>query len=127
MASTIVLAVFIASTTTFDAGVAENGSFRHASFQNSDRGIRQLGRWLEKRGVGEFDRICVSGRPVDTPATRFWSTRKVPVVIVDFGQVRRYMKQHGIRTASAKVVAQTCVAQEMNESAKDGPPAGLEP
>ena len=111
MASTIVLAVFIASTTTFDAGVAANGAFRHASFPNSDKGIEQLGQWIEKSGVRDFDQFCVSGPPIDaTPALRFWSTRKVPVFMVDYAQVRQYMKKHNIGTASAAVVARTCVS-----------------
>lgn len=109
MASTIVLAVFIASAATFDAGVAKNGSFRHASFPNSDKGIEQFGKWLEKTGVREFDQVCVSGPPIDTtPATRFWYTRKVPVFILDFPQVEHYMKTHNIPTASAGVVAKAC-------------------
>jgi hypothetical protein len=111
MASPIVLAVFIASTASFDAGIAENGSFRHASFPNSDQGIERLGQWLEKTGVLEFDHICVSGPPIgSTHGTRFWSTRKVPVFVVDFGQVAKYMKQHGIPAASAEVVAKACVS-----------------
>jgi hypothetical protein len=113
MASTVILAVFIASTTTFDAGVAkEDSSFRHASFPNSARGIEQLGRWLEKEGVTEFDHVCVSGAPAEsTPVSRFWSTRKVPVVVMEFDQVRQYMKEQRIRTASAAVVAKACAAR----------------
>lgn len=107
----IVLAVFIASAASFDAGVAEDGSFRQATFPNSDQGIAQLAEWLQKGGVSEFDRICVSGPPIgSTPARQFWSTRKTPVFLLPFGQVEQYMQQHRIPAASAEVVAKACVA-----------------
>jgi len=111
MASTIVLAVFIGSAATFNAGIAGNGAFRQASFPNSEQGIEQLGKWIEKSGVREFDQFCVSGPPMDpTPAARFWATRKVPVFMVDFSQVRHYMKVHNLGTPSAAVVARTCLS-----------------
>jgi hypothetical protein len=109
MATTIVLAVFIASATTFEAGVAEDSAFRHASFPNSSQGIEQLGKWLDKSAVTEFDRVCVSGPPIgDTPVSRFWSTRKVPVVLMDYAQVKTYMGEHKIADASAEIVAKAC-------------------
>jgi hypothetical protein len=116
MATTIVLAVFIASATTFEAGVAEDSAFRHASFPNSKQGIEQLGKWLEKSAVTEFDRVCVSGPPIgDTPVSRFWSTRKVPVVSLSHAQVTTYMKAYKIASPSAEIVAKACNAP---------PPAG---
>jgi hypothetical protein len=111
MASTIILAVFIGTAATFDAGIAGQGAFRQATFPNSFQGIQQLGKWIESSGVRDFDQVCVSGPPMDpSPATRFWATRKVPVFIIDFGQVRHYMKVHNVPTASAAVVARTCLS-----------------
>ena len=111
MATTIVLAVFIASATTFEAGVAADSVFHRASFPNSQRGIERLGKWLEKSGLTEFDRVCVSGPPIAaTPVSRFWSTRKVPVVLVDYGQVKAYMGKHKIAKPSAEIVAKACPA-----------------
>jgi hypothetical protein len=111
MATTIVLAVFIASATTFEAGVAEDSAFRHASFPNSTRGIEQLGKWLDKAGVTEFDRVCVSGPPIAaTPASRFWSTRKVRVDSLPYDRIKAYMGEHKIAHPSAEVVARACLA-----------------
>ena len=111
MASSVVLAVFIASSATFDAGVVFAGAYRHGTFPNSDQGIAQLGQWLEKSAVREFDQVCVSGPQIDpTPASRFWATRKVPVFEVGYAQVRQYMKKHNLGTASANVVAKTCLS-----------------
>lgn len=109
MASTIVLAVFIASVTTFEAGVAEDSAFRRASFPNSRQGIEQLGKWLDKSGVTEFDRVCVSGPPLGaTPVSRFWSTRKVPVTLMNYDQLKTYMGTHKIARPSAEIVARAC-------------------
>ncbi len=111
VATTIVLAVFIASATTFEAGVAEDSAFRRASFPNSRQGIEQLGKWLEKSGVTEFDRVCVSGPPSGaTPVSRFWSTRKVPVALMSYDQVKTYMGKHKIARPSAEIVAKACTA-----------------
>ena len=111
MTSSIVLAVFIASAATFDAGVLDNSAYRHAAFPNSHKGIEQLGQWLEKSGLHEFDRVCVSGPPIDaTPAAHFWATRKVEVIAIDFARIKQYMKEHNIGTASANVVARTCLS-----------------
>ena len=111
MATTIVLAVFIASATTFEAGVAADSVFHRASFPNSQRGIEQLGKWLDKSGLTEFDRVCVSGPPMAaTPVSRFWSTRKVPVVLVDYGRVTAYMGEHKIAMPSVEIVAKACTA-----------------
>ena len=111
MATTIVLAVFIASAATFEAGVAEDSAFRRASFPNSKQGIEQLGKWLEKSGVTEFDRVCVSGPPIgDTPVSRFWATRKAPVAVMNYEQVKAYMGKNKIAHPSAQIVARACPA-----------------
>ncbi len=111
MASPVVLAIFIASSATFDAGVVSAGAYSRAAFPNSDQGIAQLGQWLGKLPAQEYDQVCVSGPNIDpTPASRFWASRKVPVIAVDYAQVRQYMKKHNIGAASANVVAKTCLA-----------------
>jgi hypothetical protein len=115
MANTIVLAVFIASATTFEAGISEDGAFRGGSFPNSIQGIEQLGKWLDKSGVSEFDQVCISGPPIgDTPVSRFWATRKTAQGQFEFDKVKSYMKTRKIAQASAEVVARACAT----------PPAG---
>jgi hypothetical protein len=109
MATTIVLAVFIASATTFEAGVAEDSAFRRASFPNSKQGIEQLGKWLDGSGVTEFDRVCVSGPPIGaTPVSRFWSTRKVPITLMKYDQLKAYMGTYKIAKPSAEILARAC-------------------
>jgi hypothetical protein len=111
MATTIVLAVFIASATTFEAGVAVDSAFHRATFPNSTQGIEQLGKWLDKSGLTEFDHVCVSGPPMAaTPVSRFWSSRKVPVVLMDYSHVKTYMGEHRIAKPSAEIVAKACAA-----------------
>lgn len=111
MPTSIVLAIFIASTATFDASIVAGGLVRHDSFPNSVEGIELLGKWINESPLTEFDRVCVSGRPIGvTPALRFWSTRKVPVRQVGFDQVELYMVVHKIAKPSAEVVASTCSA-----------------
>ena len=121
MATSIVLAVFIASATTFEAGVAEDSVFHRASFPNSKQGVEQMGKWLEKSRRTEFDHVCVSGPPIaPTPVFWFWTTRKAPVVMMDYGKVKAYMGEHKIAVPSAEIVAKACTATSAAASSAAG-------
>ena len=110
MGSTVILAIFIASAATFEAGISAENSLRQASFPNSDQGMEQMGEWLAASGVSEFDQICVSGPPIGaTPAFRFWSTRKAPVFLMHYGQVEQFMQKQKLSATPLEVIAKACV------------------
>ena len=109
--NTVILAVFIASTSVFEAAVPVGETYRQQSFANSDEGIAQLGRWIEQTAVTTFDHVCVSGPTIEkTAALEFWSTRKAPVFFMRFADLQDYMRRHGVAQESAVAVAGACAA-----------------
>ena len=109
--NTVILAVFIASASFFEAALPVGGAYQQMRFANTDEGIKDLGRWIEKTGVTAFDHVCVTGPPIETtPARQFWSTRKSPVYFMSYDHYEDYIAKRNVTQGSARLVLSACYA-----------------
>ena len=109
--NTLILAVFIASTSFFEVALPVGTAYEQKTFPNSEEGIELLGRWIEATGVTEFDHVCVGGPSIEvTPVQQFWATRKAPVFFMRFVDLQDFARRHQLPEATATAVAAACTA-----------------
>ena len=73
MSTTMVLAIWIATASTFQAALPFDGQYQIREYANSDSGIANFIRWIDTPGHDKIDLICVaiSGGQGST-AAQFW-------------------------------------------------------
>jgi len=107
--NTVILAVFIASTSFFEAALPVGTGYQQKQFPNSDEGLRQFQRWVDESGVAEFDHVCVSGPSIETtPVLSYWSRRSKLVFFMRYADVQDYAQKQSLPQVSASAIAAAC-------------------
>ena len=60
MSATLVLAVWIATASTFQAAMPFGGQYQIREYANSDVGIDNFMKWVDSPGHDKIDLICVA-------------------------------------------------------------------
>lgn len=110
MTSTLVIAIWIASTSSYEAALPFNGEYRGKVFVNSEQGIDEFVSWVQSSGHDKIDTycVCISGAE-QTAAAKFWRTSPANTVFfVNPYRVETYAKENSIKTVTAETVAATC-------------------
>jgi len=107
--NTVILSIFIASTSFFEAALPVGSGYQQKQFANSDEGIKLFQRWVDDTGVAEFDHVCVTGPSIETtPVLSYWSRRSKLVFFMRYADAQDYAQKHGLPQVSASAVAAAC-------------------
>ena len=110
MGATLVLAIWIASSATYQAALPFGGQYQIREFANADSGIDDLVKWIDTPGHDKIDLICVaiSGAEGST-AARFWREAEVKrIVYMNPLQIEVLTKNPLVPTVNAITVAEAC-------------------
>jgi hypothetical protein len=110
MTSTFVIAIWIASSSHYEAALPFNGEYRGRTFANSEQGIDEFVSWLQSSGPDKIDMYCVSISGAEqTSAAKFWRTSPARTVFfVNPVRVENYAKENSIKKITAETVAAVC-------------------
>ena len=110
MTSTLVIAIWIASVSHYEAALPFNGEYRGKVFANSEQGIDEFVSWLQSSGHDKVDMYCIGISGAEqTAAAKFWRTSPADTVFfVNPIRVETYAKDNAIKTITAETVAATC-------------------
>ena len=111
MGATLVLAIWIASNASFQAALPFGGAYQIRQYANSDDGIDDFMKWVDKPGHDQIDLICVavtSGADKSS-AAQFWRDAEVKrIVFLNPLQIEVLTKIPLIPVVNAITVAETC-------------------
>jgi hypothetical protein len=111
--TTLVMAVWIASASTFEAALPVSGAYQIRTFANSDEGIDSFAAWVSSPSHDKVDLVCVAISGAEgSSAAKFWreDARVAPLVFVNPLQVELYATKHGIDKITAQTLANHCAA-----------------
>ena len=110
MTSALVIAIWIASTSHYEAALPFDGEYRTKEFANSEQGIDEFVHWVQSSGHDKIDMYCVgiSGAE-ETAVAKFWRTSPAETVFfVNPIRAEGYAKKNKIDRVSAQSLAATC-------------------
>jgi hypothetical protein len=110
MGATLVLAIWIASLSTFQAALPFGGEYQIREYANSDAGIDNFMKWIDTPGHDKIDLICVaiSGAEGST-AAQFWREAEVKrIVYMNPLQIEVLTKNPLIPKVNAITIAHAC-------------------
>ena len=110
MSATLVLAIWIASNSTYQAALPFGGQYQLRQYANSDAGLDDFMKWIDTPGHDRIDLICVavSGGAESTVA-KFWREAEVKrIFFMNPLQIEVLTKNPLIPTVNAITVAETC-------------------
>ena len=110
MSATLVLAIWIATASTFQAALPFGGQYQIREYANSDLGLDNFIKWIDTPGHDKIDLICVaiSGGEGST-AARFWREVEAKrIVYLNPLQIEVLTRNPLIATVNAITVAETC-------------------
>jgi hypothetical protein len=110
MGATIVLAIWIASASTFQAALPFGGQYQIREFANADSGIDDFITWTNAPGHDKIDLICVAISGAErSKAAQFWREAEVKrIVYMNPLQIEVLTKNPLIATVTAITVAEAC-------------------
>jgi hypothetical protein len=110
MSVTLVLAIWIASSSTFQAALPFGGQYQLRQYANSDSGIDDFIKWIDTPGHDKIDLICVAiSGGEGSKAAQFWREAEVKrIVYMNPLQIEVLTKNPLIATVTAITVAETC-------------------
>ena len=110
MSATLVLAIWIASTSNFQAALPFGGEYQVREYANSDSGLDDFIRWIDTPGHDKIDLICVAiSGGEGSKAAQFWREAEVKrIVYMNPLQIEVLTKNPLIATVNAITIAETC-------------------
>jgi hypothetical protein len=110
MGATLVLAIWIASTTTYQAALPFRGQYQIREFANADSGIDDFIKWIDTPGHDKIDLICVAIAGAEgSTAARFWREAEVKrIVYMNPLQIEVLTKNPLVPSVNAITVAEAC-------------------
>jgi hypothetical protein len=110
MGATLVLAIWIASSATFQAALPFAGEYQIRQYANSDAGIDAFMKWVDTPGHDQIDLICVAVSGAEkSAAAQFWRDAEVKrIYFMNPLQIEVLTKNPLIPVVNAITVAQTC-------------------
>jgi len=111
MGATLVLAIWIASNANFQAALPFGGAYQIRQYANSDDGIDEFMKWVDKPGHDQIDLICVAAvsGAEKSSAAQFWRDAEVKrIVFLNPLQIEVLTKNPLIPVVNAITVAETC-------------------
>jgi hypothetical protein len=110
MGATLVLAIWIASATTYQAAMPFAGRYQIREYANSESGIDDFVKWIDSPGHDQIDLICVAiSGGEKSPAAKFWREAEVKrIFFMNPLQIEVMTKDPLIPIVTAKTVAEVC-------------------
>ena len=110
MGATLVLAIWIASASTYQAALPFAGEYQIREYANSDSGIDDFMKWVDTPGHDKIDLICVaiSGGEA-SKAAQFWRQAEVKrIFFMNPLQIEVLSKDPLMPKVTAITVAHAC-------------------
>jgi hypothetical protein len=110
MTATLVLAIWIASASTYQAALPFGGEYQIREFANADSGIDDFIGWINTPGHDQIDLICVAISGAEgTKAAQFWKEAEVKrIYFITPLQIEVLAKDPKIPKVNALVIAEAC-------------------
>ena len=110
MSATLVLAIWIASNSTYQAALPFEGRYQIREFANSDSGIDNFITWIDAPGHDKIDLICVAISGAEgSKAAQFWREADAKrIFYMSPLQIEVLTKDPMIPKVTALVIADTC-------------------
>jgi hypothetical protein len=111
MGAILVLAIWIASTSTYQVALPFDGQYQIRQFANADSGIDDFIKWIDTPGHDQIDLICVAISGAEgTKAAQFWRGAEVKrIVFLSPLQIEALAKDPTLPGITALTIAQACV------------------
>jgi hypothetical protein len=110
MGSIMVLAIWIASSATYQAALPFGGQYQIREFANSDDGIDRFVAWADSPGHDKIDLICVAiAGAEESKAAKFWRDAEVKrIYFMSPLQLEVIMKDPLVPKVTALTIAEAC-------------------
>ena len=110
MSATMVLAIWIATSATFQAALPFAGEYQVREYANADSGIDDFMRWIDTPGHDRIDLICVAiSGGEGSKAAQFWREAEVKrIVYMNPLQIEVLTKNPLVPTVNAMTIASAC-------------------
>ena len=111
MGAILVLAIWIASASSYQVALPFDGQYQIREFANADSGIDDFIAWIDTPGHDKIDLICVAiSKAEGTKAARFWREAEVKrIVFMTPLQIEALAKDPTVPAITALTIAQACV------------------
>ena len=110
MNATLVLAIWIATASSFQAALPFGGQYQIREYANSDAGIDNFMKWVDAPGHDKIDLICVAiSGGEGSKAAQFWREAEVKrIFFMNPLQIEVLLKDPLIPVVNAITVASAC-------------------
>ena len=110
MGTTMVLAIWIATSATFQAALPFGGEYQIREYANADSGIDDFIKWIDTPGHDRIDLICVAiSGGEGSKAARFWREAEVKrIVYMNPLQIEVLTNNPLVPTVNALTIANAC-------------------
>ena len=110
MSATLVLAIWIATTSNFQAAMPFGGQYQVREYANSDTGIDNFMKWVESPGHDKIDLICVAISGAEgSKAAQFWREAEVKrIFFMNPLQIEVLLKDPLVPVVNAITIADAC-------------------
>ena len=110
MGATLVLAIWIASASTYQVALPFNGEYQIREFANADSGIDDFVKWIDTPGHDQIDIICVAISGAEgSKAAKFWREAEVKrIIFMNPLQIDALSKNPTIPVVNARTIAEAC-------------------
>jgi hypothetical protein len=110
MSATMVLAIWIATSATFQAALPFAGEYQIREYANADSGIDDFVRWIDTPGHDSIDLICVAiSGGEGSKAAQFWREADVKrIVYMNPLQIEVLTNNPLVPTVNAITIANAC-------------------
>ena len=110
MSATLVLAIWIATTSNFQAAMPFGGQYQVREYANSDTGIDNFMKWVESPGHDKIDLICVAISGAEgSKAAQFWREAEVKrISFMNPLQIEVLLKDPLVPVVNAITIADAC-------------------
>ena len=110
MGTTMVLAIWIATSATFQVALPFGGEYQIREYANADSGIDDFIKWIDTPGHDRIDLICVAiSGGEGSKAARFWREAEVKrIVYMNPLQIEVLTNNPLIPTVNALTIANAC-------------------
>jgi len=112
MSATMILAIWIASGSTYQAALPFDGQYQVREYANSDSGIDDFMKWVDAPGHDKIDLICIAiagAGAENSKAARFWRDAEVKrIFYMNPLQIEVLTKNPLTPTVNAITIAETC-------------------
>jgi len=110
MGTTMVLAIWIATSATFQVALPFGGEYQIREYANADSGIDDFIKWIDTPGHDRIDLICVAiSGGEGSKAAKFWREAEVKrIVYMNPLQIEVLTNNPLIPTVNALTIANAC-------------------